>query len=137
MARPRKFTAEHWTDALRLYVTDGPTAASARTGIDKGNLTRRAKAMGLTTVVTASTHAATEAVAARRALKREHTILQMYGFISEALEMTTKSRVIYVGQHKRPVTITGLMPKEYLAVAAAVAKMAQTLDSELGWATDR
>jgi hypothetical protein len=41
MAHPRKFTAEQWTDALRLYVTDGPTAAATRTGIDKGNLLKR------------------------------------------------------------------------------------------------
>lgn len=137
MARPLKFTDEQWATALDLYVTDGPTAAAACVGINKGNLTRRAMALGLTTVVTASTREGTEAVAARRALKREHTILQMYGFISEALEMTKKSRVIYVGQHKRPVTITGLMPKEYLAVATAVVKMSETMDSELGRATDR
>jgi hypothetical protein len=61
----------------------------------------------------------------------------MYGFLSEALEMTNKSRVIYVGQHKRPVTMTGLLPEEYLAVATAVAKMSETLDSELGRAPDR
>ena len=51
--------------------------------------------------------------------------------------MASGSHVIYVGQHKRPVTIMGLMPKEFLAVATAVAKMAETLDSELGRATDR
>jgi hypothetical protein len=81
VARPRKFTDEQWAEALDLYVTDGPTAAATRTGIDKGNLTRRAKTLGSTTVVIASTREATEAVAARRALAREEPILQMYGFI--------------------------------------------------------
>jgi hypothetical protein len=81
MARSRKFSDDEWAAALSLYVSHGPTAAAARTGIDKGNLTRRAKTLGSTTVVIASTREATEAVAARRALAREETILQMYGFI--------------------------------------------------------
>ena len=76
-------------------------------------------------------------MAARRALKREQTILQMCDFILAGCRMASGSHVIYVGQHKRPVTIMGLMPKEFLAVATAVAKMAETLDSELGRATNR
>jgi hypothetical protein len=43
-------------------VTEGPTAASAFTGIDKGEITRRAKVNGLSTVVIASTREATLAV---------------------------------------------------------------------------
>jgi hypothetical protein len=85
----------------------------------------------------ASTREATEAVAARRALKREQTILQMCDFIIDGCGMAERSHVIYVGQHKRPVTITGLLPEEFLAVATGVAKMSETLDSELGRATDR
>jgi len=91
--------------ADHVPVTDGPTAAAVRTGMDKGNLTRRAKTLGLTTVVLTSTREATTAVVARRGLKREQTIEQMYGFISDGLEMSKKSHVIFVGANRRPVTI--------------------------------
>jgi hypothetical protein len=85
----------------------------------------------------ADVHEATEAVAARRALKREQTVLQMYGFMSEALGMIKNTHVIYVGQHKRPVTITGLLPQEFLDVATAVVKVDQALDRELRRTTGR
>jgi hypothetical protein len=137
MARPRKFTDQQWAEALRLYVTDGPTAAAARTGVDKGNLTRRAKAMGLSTVVIASTREATEALTARRALKREQSIEQMCDFILAGCRMASGSHVIYVGQHKRPVTIKGLLPEEFLAVATGVATMSEALNVELGRTTNR
>ncbi len=132
MPRPRKFTDDQWIVALRLYGTDGPTAASAATGIDKGNIYRRAKALGLTTVVTASTRQATEAVAARCALKRELSIERMHDFIMAGCRMTTGSHVIFVGQAKRPVTIEGLLPMEYGVVGTAIAKMAEALDREVG-----
>ena len=45
--------------------------------------------------------------------------------------MTNKSRVIYVGRHKRPVTIKGLLPEEYLAVATGMVKMSEALEHEL------
>jgi hypothetical protein len=56
----------------------------------------------------------------------------MCDFIIDGCGMVERSHVIYVGQHKRPVTIEGLLPQEFLDVATAVAKVAQALDSELG-----
>jgi hypothetical protein len=111
MARPRKFTDQQWAEALRLYVTDGPTAAAARTGVDKGNLTKRAKALRLSTVVIASTREATEAVTARRALKREQSIEQMCDFILAGCRVASGSHLIYVGQHKRPSRSRACCPR--------------------------
>lgn len=91
----------------------------------------------MSTVVIASTREATEAVAARRALKREQTILQMCDFIIDSCSMAERSHVIYVGQHKRPVTIEGLLPEEFLAVATGVATMSEALNIELGRTTNR
>jgi hypothetical protein len=89
VARPRKFTEAQWAEAMRLYVTDGPTAAAVRTGIDKGNLTRRAKTLGLTTVVIASTREATEAVAARRLVELRDGWLHPPGLGGDELEPQT------------------------------------------------
>jgi hypothetical protein len=71
VARPRKFSEEQWDEALRLYVTEGPRAAGALTGIDPSAITRRAKSTGTSTVVIACTHEATLAMAAKRALEHE------------------------------------------------------------------
>jgi len=127
-----------WTAMIRPDPKmSAPPARVRRLFLDKGNLTRKAKAVGLTTVVIASTREATEAVAARAALKREQTILQLYGFMSEALNMHKTSHVIFVGQAKRPVTIEGLLPHEFLHVATAVVKVDQVLDRELRRSTGR
>jgi hypothetical protein len=40
VARPRKFTEAQWAEAMRLYVTEGPRAAGALTGIDPSAITR-------------------------------------------------------------------------------------------------
>jgi hypothetical protein len=110
VARPRKFTDEQWAEALRLYVTDGPTAAAVRTGIDKGNLTRKAKAMGLTTVVIASTREATEAIAAQRRLAFEEVTLGMIRIEQEMLALASSTHDIFVGQAGTSRKVEGLMP---------------------------
>jgi hypothetical protein len=74
MARPRKFTDVQWAEAMRLYVTEGPRAAGALTGIDPSAITKRAKSTGTSTVVIARTHEATLAMAAKRAVGVRRTI---------------------------------------------------------------
>jgi len=137
VARPRKFTEQQWAEALSLYVTDGPTAAAARTGIDKGNLTRRAKALGLTTVVIASTHEATETIALQRRLAFEEVTLGMIRIEQEMLALASSTHVIFVGQAGTSREVKGLMPEEFRAVAQGFAALDKTLMLRTGQATER
>jgi hypothetical protein len=105
-------TSEHATDTRTLvWIDDGPTAAAARTGIDKGNLTRKAKAMGLTTVVIARTHGATEAIAQERRLAFEEVTLGMIRIEQEMLALASSTHVIFVGQAGTSREVQGLMPR--------------------------
>jgi hypothetical protein len=83
---------------MRLYVSDGPTAASESTGIDKGEITRRAKANGLSTVVIASTRAATLAIVEQRRLEFEQVTLGMVRLEQKMLALASSTHNVFVGQ---------------------------------------
>lgn len=69
MANPT-YTDEQKAEALRIYVEQGPTAASQAIGANKGTITRWAKNAGLRTNVTPNTQAATAAASAQAKQRR-------------------------------------------------------------------
>lgn len=64
------YTAAQRAEALKLYQTDGPTAASEATGINKSTIANWAHRDGLRTDCTSKTKAATEAASAAAAKTR-------------------------------------------------------------------
>jgi hypothetical protein len=59
------------------------------------------------------------------------------GTIEAALALASSTHVIFVGQAGLPVTITGLLPEEYRAVASGVAAIHKATRLESGQATER
>jgi len=130
VGRPRKWSAAERETALRLYVEMGPTEAAKVTGIDKSLITRWAQARGLTlgTVAKAArTAAATEAIAARRRLKRLQAMEEIADAVLDALRQTNEPHVEYVGQAGRKVMYPKAPPSALLAYATTIEKNIGTL----------
>jgi hypothetical protein len=76
-------------------------------------------------------------MAAKRAFEHETLLTEMVEFAKYGLAMASSTHVIYVGQAGRKVTITGLLPEEYRAVASGVAAIHKATRLESGQATER
>ena len=122
---------------MGLYVSDGPTAAGAATGIDPSGITKRAKSLGLTTMVVASTHEATMAIVERRRLKFEKVTLGMVKLEQKMLRLASSTHTVYVGQAAEGREVKGLMPEEFRAVAQGFAALDKTIMLRTGQATTR
>ena len=124
MARPRSWTDEQKTDALRLYVELGANATARKTGIPRGTISAWAKAAGFQPVaMEKNLQHAVETSRAQAEVRRELLALRFGEVALDFLQWTHEETIDYVGQQgkevkrKRPVA-TDI---RNLTVAAAVA----------------
>ncbi|TSI11959.1 hypothetical protein [Brevibacterium aurantiacum] len=86
MAR-RVYTDEQREEALRLYETDGPSAASKATGISKGTISGWAKSAGVRTSGTQNVREANEAQSENFKARRNRIIGDLYGLAEDTVNL--------------------------------------------------
>lgn len=115
----RSYTAAQQEEALRLYQTDGTTAASKATGIPKNTIQGWARKAGLRTVRSGKTQAATEAATADAAKVRANVVTKAITTVNtmlDALDRRLPNEVDALSL-KDLATILGIIADKHRALA--------------------
>ncbi len=115
----RSYTAAQQEEALRLYQTDGTTAASKATGIPKNTIQGWARKAGLRTVRSAKTKAATEAAAVDAGKIRTQVTTKAIGAVDKMLDTITQRLPNEANDMplKDLATVLGIVADKYRALA--------------------
>lgn len=148
----RTYTEQQRNEALKLYETEGPSAASKTLEIPKSTIRNWARAEGVSTVPAQKTHAATQARATDLKARRTEIsadLLDRYTFVMEKLTEQTQTvsagSVVTTEQPtpealQRLVTTAGILLDKHLALikhdadngAAEARSMLDALRTQLG-----
>jgi len=131
------YTQDQKDTALKLYVTDGPTAAAESVGCSKGTVTKWAQAAGIETEVTSITQAATDAARAKHELAREALKRRLMEEIEYALDRIHQEHFDYRGKDAKKV-FYDVAPSDALkAYVTAAAILIDKMRLEEGKVTGR
>jgi len=131
------YTDEQRQEALALYVDEGPTAVEAALGIPKETVHYWATKEGLRTVRQAKTGAATQAVMADRALKRERLRTELVTKALDLLDRMDQPHIDYRGKDATKITFDRPPADACKAYATAAAILLDKYRLEQGEATGR
>lgn len=126
----RVYSDEEREEALRLYETDGPSAAAEATGVPKSTIRSWAKSSGVRTVRNENTREATEAAQAdAKALRAELSLGLMQDAKRMREELWSPSIAISAGQVvEAPRAVPEVQLKMLTGIGIAIDKSA-TLDA--------
>lgn len=136
MARPN-YSDRDRERARAIYEERGPTVAAEALGCSKGTIGKWAKDGDWRTVRVERTHAATEAAAADRALKREELRNKLLDQAIEALTRMNAAHVEFVGKDGRREELEHPSAGGFKDYAVAARELVYTFRLEMGEATSR
>lgn len=123
--------------ALELYTTHGPTAVQDQLGIPKATVAGWAASNSVRTVRNETTAAATEAIAADRALKREALREAMLDRALDLIGRMDEEHIDFRGKDAKRVIFPKPSASGCQAYATAAAILLDKVRLELGEATGR